>query len=147
PISRQGYAAETSAMRGEAASFIGDIPEYYDSGLGPMIFVDYAVDIARRAAACSPALRQEFGADPGRMPLQAIDVTDVLQTSAESGDHRRGLTGRPSAEPPDYRHRRLLRACCERPGRRAAEQSDEIASFHAWHGLPGPCSRFPARSA
>ena len=40
-------------MNNDAASFIGNIPEHYDSGLGPMIFVDYAVDIAR--AACSPA--------------------------------------------------------------------------------------------
>ena len=38
-------------MNSDAASFIGNIPEYYDSGLGPMIFVDYAADIARRAAA------------------------------------------------------------------------------------------------
>jgi len=42
-------------MRGDAASFVGNIPEHYDSGLGPMVFVDYAADIARRAAACSPA--------------------------------------------------------------------------------------------
>src|SRR5215831_8730829 len=32
------------AMNNEAASFIGNIPEHYDSGLGPMIFVDYAAD-------------------------------------------------------------------------------------------------------
>jgi hypothetical protein len=42
-------------MRGDAASFVGNIPEHYDSGLGPMIFVDYAADIARRAAASGPA--------------------------------------------------------------------------------------------
>jgi SAM-dependent methyltransferase len=42
-------------MKGDAASFIGNIPEHYDSGLGPMIFVDYAADIARRAEACGPA--------------------------------------------------------------------------------------------
>jgi hypothetical protein len=35
-------------MNSDAASFIGNIPEHYDSGLGPMIFVDYAADIARR---------------------------------------------------------------------------------------------------
>ena len=42
-------------MSNDAASFIGNIPEHYDSGLGPMIFVDYAADIARRAADCNPA--------------------------------------------------------------------------------------------
>jgi hypothetical protein len=31
-------------MNNDAASFIGDIPEHYDSGLGPMIFVDYAAE-------------------------------------------------------------------------------------------------------
>jgi hypothetical protein len=41
-------------MRTDAASFIGNIPEHYDAGLGPVIFVDYAADIARRTAACSP---------------------------------------------------------------------------------------------
>jgi hypothetical protein len=41
-------------MNNEAASFIGNIPEHYDSGLGPMIFVDYAADIARRAARAGP---------------------------------------------------------------------------------------------
>ena len=42
-------------MNSDAAGFIGNIPEHYDSGLGPTIFADYAADIARRAAACSPA--------------------------------------------------------------------------------------------
>ena len=41
-------------MNSDAAGFIGNIPEHSDSGLGPMIFVDYAADIARRVAACSP---------------------------------------------------------------------------------------------
>jgi hypothetical protein len=40
---------------GDAASFIGNIPEHYDTGLGPVLFVGYAADIARRTAACSPA--------------------------------------------------------------------------------------------
>src|SRR6516165_829080 len=37
---------------------------------------------------------------------------------------------RPDAEESDYRHRRLLRSCRERPSRRAAEQRDELAAFH-----------------
>ena len=53
-------------MNNDAASFIGNIPEHYDSGLGPMVFVDYAADIARRAAACSPARVLETAAQaPG----------------------------------------------------------------------------------
>jgi hypothetical protein len=37
------------------AAFIGSIPQHYDQGLGPMIFVDYAADISRRTATVSPA--------------------------------------------------------------------------------------------
>jgi hypothetical protein len=29
-------------MSNDAASFIGSIPQHYDQGLGPIIFVDYA---------------------------------------------------------------------------------------------------------
>jgi ubiquinone/menaquinone biosynthesis C-methylase UbiE len=52
-------------MKGDAASFIGNIPEHYDSGLGPIIFVDYAADIARRAEACGPARVLETAAGTG----------------------------------------------------------------------------------
>jgi hypothetical protein len=37
-------------MSDDAAGFIGTIPQHYDQGLGPIIFVDYAADIARRVA-------------------------------------------------------------------------------------------------
>jgi hypothetical protein len=42
-------------MSSDAAGFIGNIPQYYDQGLGPIIFAEYAADIARGAAACRPA--------------------------------------------------------------------------------------------
>src|SRR6516165_1323379 len=58
------------AMNNDAASFIGNIPEHYDSGLGPMVFVDYAADIARRAAACSPARVLETAAGTGIVTRQ-----------------------------------------------------------------------------
>jgi len=38
-------------MSTPAAQFTGDIPGYYDRHLGPIIFEDYAADLARRAAA------------------------------------------------------------------------------------------------
>jgi SAM-dependent methyltransferase len=38
-------------MNDSANQFIGSIPENYDNGLGPNIFVDYADDLARRAGA------------------------------------------------------------------------------------------------
>src|SRR5262249_36812310 len=39
--------------------------------------------------------------------------------------------GRSDAEKRDHRHRRLLPARRERPGRRAAEQRDEVAPLHS----------------
>src|SRR5262249_28598895 len=47
--------------------------------LGPMIFVDYAADIARRAAACSPARVLETAAGTGIVTRQ---LRDVLPPSA-----------------------------------------------------------------
>jgi ubiquinone/menaquinone biosynthesis C-methylase UbiE len=56
------------------ASFIGNIPEHYDRGLGPIIFVDYAADIARRAAACSPTRVLETAAGTGIVTRQLRDL-------------------------------------------------------------------------
>jgi hypothetical protein len=39
--------------------------------------------------------------------------------------------GRRAVEEPDHRHPRLLPARGQRPGRRAAEQRDELATFHS----------------
>jgi len=39
-------------MTDQASSgFIGTIPDHYDRDLGPVIFVDFAADMARRVAA------------------------------------------------------------------------------------------------
>jgi SAM-dependent methyltransferase len=38
-------------MSGQTASFIGTIPDHYDRYLGPVIFADFAVDMARRVIA------------------------------------------------------------------------------------------------
>jgi len=51
-------------MNGDAA-FIGSIPQHYDQGLGPLIFVDYAEDISQRVAACNPAKVLETAAGTG----------------------------------------------------------------------------------
>jgi ubiquinone/menaquinone biosynthesis C-methylase UbiE len=58
----------------DAASFVGNIPEHYERGLGPLIFVDYAADIARRAAACSPARVLETAAGTGIVTRQLRDL-------------------------------------------------------------------------
>jgi SAM-dependent methyltransferase len=52
-------------MDNNAAAFVGGIPEHYDRGLGPMIFVDYAADMARRVAAGGPSRVLETAAGTG----------------------------------------------------------------------------------
>jgi ubiquinone/menaquinone biosynthesis C-methylase UbiE len=56
------------------AAFTGSIPQHYDQGLGPMIFVDYAADIARRAAAGSPKRVLETAAGTGIVTRQLRDA-------------------------------------------------------------------------
>jgi len=60
-------------MSGDAA-FVGNIPQHYDQGLGPMIFVDYAADLARRAAAGQPARVLETAAGTGIVTRRLRDV-------------------------------------------------------------------------
>lgn len=52
-------------MAEKLTEFVGDIPSHYDNGLGPYIFVDYAADIARRAARLKPAAVLELAAGTG----------------------------------------------------------------------------------
>ena len=59
------------------ASFVGNIPEHYDRHLGPLLFVDYAADIARRAAACSPARVLETAAGTGIVTRRLRDVLSL----------------------------------------------------------------------
>jgi ubiquinone/menaquinone biosynthesis C-methylase UbiE len=56
------------------ASFVGNIPEHYDRGLVPIFFVDYAADVARRAAASSPARVLEIAAGTGVVTRQLRDL-------------------------------------------------------------------------
>jgi SAM-dependent methyltransferase len=72
-------------MTSNAASFTGDIPRHYDEGLGPMLFVDYADDIARRVAAYAPKRVLETASGTGivtrrlydQMPEVEILATDL----------------------------------------------------------------------
>jgi ubiquinone/menaquinone biosynthesis C-methylase UbiE len=61
-------------MENYAASFIGNIPEEYDRGLGPMIFVDYAADIARRVASLAPSHVLEMAAGTGIVTRRLRDL-------------------------------------------------------------------------
>lgn len=67
-------------MKNDAAGFVGDIPQHYDQGLGPIIFAEYAADIARRAAAGRPARVLETAAGTGIVTRQ---LRDALPDNAE----------------------------------------------------------------
>jgi SAM-dependent methyltransferase len=61
-------------MKDDAAGFTGSIPEHYDQGLGPVIFVDYAADMAHRVAACAPSRVLETAAGSGIVTRQLRDA-------------------------------------------------------------------------
>jgi ubiquinone/menaquinone biosynthesis C-methylase UbiE len=52
-------------MTYQASAFVGSIPVHYDRGLGPHLFIDYAADLARRAAAGEPDRVLELAAGTG----------------------------------------------------------------------------------
>jgi ubiquinone/menaquinone biosynthesis C-methylase UbiE len=57
-----------------AASFVGNIPQHYDQGLGPMIFADYAADMARRVSALAPRRVLETAAGTGIVTRRLRDA-------------------------------------------------------------------------
>jgi ubiquinone/menaquinone biosynthesis C-methylase UbiE len=61
-------------MPPDSTSFSGSIPENYDTGLGPVIFVDYAEDIARRAADLKPGRVLETAAGTGIVSRRLRDL-------------------------------------------------------------------------
>jgi ubiquinone/menaquinone biosynthesis C-methylase UbiE len=61
-------------MSNNAASFVGGIPQHYDQGLGPLIFVDYAAEIAQRAAVDNPARVLETAAGTGIVTRKLRDA-------------------------------------------------------------------------
>jgi SAM-dependent methyltransferase len=48
-----------------SATYLGSIPEQYDRNLVPLLFADFAADIARRVAACQPRRVLEIAAGTG----------------------------------------------------------------------------------
>jgi ubiquinone/menaquinone biosynthesis C-methylase UbiE len=64
-------------MAGDPAEYIGNIPQHYDRNLGPLLFVDYAADISRRVAACSPQQVLEIAAGTGIVTRQLRNLLPV----------------------------------------------------------------------
>src|ERR1700730_10531184 len=73
-LSNKETLRRESFVSGNAASFIGNIPEEYDRGLGPMIFVDYPADIAWRVASLAPAHVLEMAGGSGIFTRSLLDL-------------------------------------------------------------------------
>jgi hypothetical protein len=54
-------------MSDRAAAFVGNIPAFYDQGLGPVFFAELADDIARRVAALAPIRVLETAGKPAQV--------------------------------------------------------------------------------
>jgi SAM-dependent methyltransferase len=63
----------------QAARFVGTIPEFYDQGMGKIVFADFAGEIARRVAASTPMRVLEIAAGTG---IVTRCLRDVLPTDA-----------------------------------------------------------------
>jgi ubiquinone/menaquinone biosynthesis C-methylase UbiE len=61
-------------MRNQSASFVGSIPEFYDVLLGPIIFNDYAADLAGCIAAMGPGSVLELAAGTGIVSRKLRDA-------------------------------------------------------------------------
>src|SRR5262249_36856940 len=66
--------------------------------------------------------------------VPALDIAAFAEALAKCSHHWRVRTGRRAVEKPNYRHRRLLPVCDQRPRhRRAAEKRDELAPSQVEH--------------
>src|SRR5262249_55349428 len=63
--------------------------------------------------------------------VAAVLITLFAQSPPKRCHHRHECIARSTIEKPDHRHRWLLRACRERPRGCAAEERDEVTSFHS----------------
>ena len=61
-------------MSDDATSFVGTIPDHYDRDLVPIIFADYAADMARRVAALDPVRVLETAAGTGIVTRRLRDL-------------------------------------------------------------------------
>src|SRR5437899_832750 len=72
-------------MTAQATSFMGTVPDAYGRGLGPVIFVDFGADIARRVAASGAMRVLEIAAGTGIVTRQLRDLlpTDARLTATD----------------------------------------------------------------
>src|SRR6476620_11077447 len=94
-------------MRSKNVHFqLGQLPRQIDNG---------------SSLCCSPSVDQD--------KVLALDVSELPQSVLESVDVR-VWPGTPGQKTDADEPARQMRACCERPSRRTAQQRDELAPFH-----------------
>lgn len=67
-------ADEEFLVKDNAAGFTGSIPQHYDQGLGPMIFIDYASEMSQRVATLTPGRVLETAAGTGILTRKLRDI-------------------------------------------------------------------------
>ena len=86
-----------------SSSFIGTIPDYYDWDLGPVIFVDFAADMARRVAACAAKRMLEIAAGTGIVTRQLRDLLPAdARLTASDLNHSMLEVARAKFQPGDH---------------------------------------------
>src|SRR3954469_24048232 len=83
-LDQRGWC-ETWCVTDSATGFTGEIPRFYDSGMGPTLFEPYAEVLAGLIAALEPRSVLELAAGTGistraiakRIPNSSITVTDL----------------------------------------------------------------------
>src|SRR5689334_14938717 len=74
PSALHGQGPGDPSMSDDATSFVGTIPDHYDRDLVPIIFADYAADMARRVAALDPVRVLETAAGTGIVTRRLRDL-------------------------------------------------------------------------
>ena len=64
-------------MASTSAQFVGSIPWFYDAGLGPVLFEDFADEIAARAAELAPRDLLELAAGTGIVSRRLADLLNA----------------------------------------------------------------------
>ena len=67
-------------MAGETSGYVGNVPQHYDQNLGPLLFSDYAADLARRIATLNPRRVLETAAGTG---IVTRALRDALPANAD----------------------------------------------------------------
>lgn len=97
-------------MPESSASFTGDIPSHYDSGLGPVIFYNYADELAARCRSLAPQDVLELAAGTGIVsqrlrrrlaPETKLTVTDLNEPMLELAKAKLADTANVTIQPAD----------------------------------------------